>query len=74
MESSSISICLATILDHKFKLGSLELLLEEINNDMKTININNMFTIKGYLEQLFTRHSTKMDRTEKQIIPMSDHR
>lgn len=63
--------CVATILDHRLKLGSLELLLEVINNDMKTININNMFTIKSYLEELFTRYSTKMDRTYKQLIPMS---
>lgn len=74
METSSISICLATILDHRYKLGSLQLLLEEINNNMQTININNMFTVKGYLEELFTKYSTKMDRTEKQLIPMSSHK
>jgi len=64
-----LTFCIAAVLDPRLKLQGVETLLNEINSNMNTTNINDITKIKADLEVLVVEYATRLGRSIAPIVP-----
>ena len=64
-----LTFCIAAALDPRLKLKGVETLLDEINSNMNTTNINDISTVKTQLETLYLDYATRLGRSIAPTVP-----
>eukprot|EP00268_Persea_americana_P052841 TRINITY_DN5940_c0_g1_i8.p2 TRINITY_DN5940_c0_g1~~TRINITY_DN5940_c0_g1_i8.p2 ORF type:complete len:231 (-),score=19.87 TRINITY_DN5940_c0_g1_i8:180-872(-) len=64
-----LTFCIAAALDPRLKLKGIKTLLDEINSNMNTTNINEISTVKTQLETFYLDYATRLGRSIAPTVP-----
>ena len=69
-KNAPLTFYLAVASDPRLKLVGVETLLTAISNSMNETNVNDISTIKTYLEQSYLEYGTQIGRSKIYSTPM----